>query len=140
MQTFLPYKDFKESAKVLDRGRLGKQRVEALQVIKSLHEVHYGWKNHPASKMWKGFESSLVDYSLTMCLEWISRGYADTCFDKILELQAKYNIPKSGAEPFWLGDERVHSSHRANLLRKDYSFYIKYNWIESPDTPYYWPV
>lgn len=30
MQTFLPYPDFVESASVLDRQRLGKQRVEVI--------------------------------------------------------------------------------------------------------------
>ena len=33
MQIFLPYKSFKKSAEVLDYQRLGKQRVEALQII-----------------------------------------------------------------------------------------------------------
>ena len=32
MQTFLPYADFQRSAQVLDYKRLGKQRVEALQI------------------------------------------------------------------------------------------------------------
>ena len=36
MQTFLPYPDFAESAKVLDNKRLGKQRVECLQIMKAL--------------------------------------------------------------------------------------------------------
>ena len=33
MQTFLPFPDFQQSAAVLDRVRLGKQRVEALQIL-----------------------------------------------------------------------------------------------------------
>ena len=33
MQTFLPYKSFKKSAETLDYQRLGKQRVEAMQII-----------------------------------------------------------------------------------------------------------
>ena len=36
MQTFLPYASFEESAKVLDRQRLGKQRVECLQIFNAL--------------------------------------------------------------------------------------------------------
>ena len=32
MQTFLPYQNFIKSAKCLDYKRLGKQRVEALQI------------------------------------------------------------------------------------------------------------
>ncbi|CAM5346647.1 Cytoplasmic protein OS=Streptomyces chartreusis OX=1969 GN=CP983_00565 PE=4 SV=1 [Streptomyces chartreusis] len=31
MQTFLPHPDFRQTALLLDRRRLGKQRVEALQ-------------------------------------------------------------------------------------------------------------
>ena len=34
MQTFLPYEDFRASARVLDRQRLGKQRVEAKRSCK----------------------------------------------------------------------------------------------------------
>lgn len=36
MQTFLPYADFAESASVLDQKRLGKQRVETLQIFQAL--------------------------------------------------------------------------------------------------------
>lgn len=36
MQTFLPYEDFNQSTAVLDRQRLGKQRVEALQLLKAI--------------------------------------------------------------------------------------------------------
>lgn len=36
MQTFLPYPDFRESARVLDNKRLGKQRVECLQILQTL--------------------------------------------------------------------------------------------------------
>lgn len=36
MQTFLPYPDFSKSASVLDKRRLGKQRVENLQIMQVL--------------------------------------------------------------------------------------------------------
>ena len=48
MQTFLPYSDFQQSAAVLDRVRLGKQRVEALQTLRALVIPEYGWQSHPA--------------------------------------------------------------------------------------------
>ena len=40
--------------------------------------------------------------------------------------------------PYWLGKEEFHSSHRANLLRKDYEFYSKYKWKENPKSHYVW--
>ena len=38
MQTFLPYADFKRSAESLDNKRLGKQRVEAMQIYNGYHD------------------------------------------------------------------------------------------------------
>ena len=40
--------------------------------------------------------------------------------------------------PYWLGKESFHSSHRANLLRKDYEYYSKFGWKENPELPYVW--
>ena len=48
MQTFLPYPDFVASARCLDRRRLGKQRVEVLQLLRALLVPGSGWANHPA--------------------------------------------------------------------------------------------
>ena len=36
MQTFLPYSNFQKTAEVLDYRRLGKQRVEGMQIIKTI--------------------------------------------------------------------------------------------------------
>ena len=36
MQTFLPYPDFRQSAACLDYRRLGKQRVEGVQILKAI--------------------------------------------------------------------------------------------------------
>src|SRR3954469_7896888 len=53
MQTFLPVADFEESARLLDSPRLGKQRVETLQVLRALELPDYGWANHPVATMWR---------------------------------------------------------------------------------------
>jgi hypothetical protein len=78
VQTFLPYPDFAATARVLDPRRLGKQRVEALQVFRSLVVPGYGWRHHPAVKMWAGCEEALVRYGLEMCAAWTALGHADT--------------------------------------------------------------
>ncbi len=36
MQTFLPYESFEKSAQTLDWRRLGKQRVEGMQIINAI--------------------------------------------------------------------------------------------------------
>ena len=82
MQTFLPYESFAESAKVLDWRRLGKQRVEGMQIIKAITgekrldgKPYKGWINHPASVMWKPYPDALKLYTNVIILEWIERGY-----------------------------------------------------------------
>jgi len=52
MQTFLPYQNYSRCAEVLDNKRLGKQRVECLQILNALLDASKGWKQHPAVKMW----------------------------------------------------------------------------------------
>jgi hypothetical protein len=114
MQTFLPYADFYKSAKILDFRRLGKQRVECLQLLKGQ------WKNHPIAKMWKGFEYQLAEYGKAICLEWKSRGYKDTCYNKISELQKQFN---DTGLPSWFGNEEFHKAHMSNLIRKKQEYY-----------------
>ena len=36
MQTFTPYSDFQASARALDNKRLGKQRVEVIQIVRAI--------------------------------------------------------------------------------------------------------
>lgn len=136
MQTFLAYPDFAQSAAVMDRARLGKQRVECYQILRAITDPSYGWQNHPAVKMWRGHTAYLALYGMYICEEWIRRGYKDTCRDKIVPY---LNSPDDTPPP-WLGDERVHSSHRANLLRKMPEWYGQFGWVESPDMPYFWPT
>lgn len=140
MQTFLPYPDYEQSAKCLDMKRLGKQRSEVLILLRTLLKLPNGkgWKNHPATKMWEGYEASLFDYGCAICYEWKLRGYRDTVYDKLLDLLVK--IPNDHyRHPLWLGDERLHSSHRASLLKKFPVWYSKFGWNEIPEIRYYWP-
>lgn len=138
MQTFLPFADYAQSARVLDYKRLGKQRVESLQILKALTTPNYGWKTHPATKMWRDHPHALAEYSLAICDEWIRRGYRDTCREKIIaQVQG---VPYDSTKPEWLGDEAIHSSHRSNLLRKDPVFYGQFGWLDDPEAPYVWPV
>jgi hypothetical protein len=140
MQTFLPYVSFEMSARVLDRQRLGKQRVECMQILQCLTNKRQGWKNHPAVKMWDGHIVALGLYGLAMCEEWIRRGYKDTCTSKIKELVEPYNYGPA-YYPFWLGNPHFHLSHKSNLIRKLPSHYRPIFGDSIPDNlPYFWPT
>ena len=135
MQTFLPYSDFTLCARVLDNQRLGKQRVEAKQILNALKrrkaKVGGGWVNHPAVIMWEGYEDALKQYYNIVIVEWVSRG-----FDNNMEL---YLLPEEIIYPNWLGDNKLHASHRSNLLRKNPNHYGELGWGEDNSLPYYWP-
>lgn len=137
MQTFLPIADFHETAQILDYRRLGKQRVETLQILNALKNGN-GWSNHPAVKMWRGYEVALIAYGCIICYEWRKRSYQDTCFGKICgHLQ---HFDGDLIFPTWFGDEQFHLSHKSNLIRKFPEYYGPL-WPEVPnDLPYCWPV
>lgn len=154
MQTFLPFSDFKQSADVLDMRRLGKQRVEVLQLLIALHWEDLktniwlaeavmpdpdrlytdtpGWVHHPAAKMWRGFEFALTTYGMMMCAVWRQQGFSDRTYEKIEAFTLL--DPESYAEqswlethkklPSWLGNEAFHRSHRSNLIRKMPKYYV----------------
>ena len=142
MQTFMPYSNFKQTAKCLDYRRLGKQRVEAHQILNTLNFKRQGithkngrkigWMNHPAVLMWEGYEESLKQYMNVMIQEWIDRGYNNT--------MRKYPIRKKNLiHPQWITKDFI-KAHRSNLLRKDNEYYSQFNWNVPDDLEYVWPV
>lgn len=131
MQTFLPYPDFQRSAQCLDNRRLGKQRVEAYQILRALNGQTKGWVNHPATRMWRGHDASLRMYLRSCILEWKRRGFKNTM--DIPEIEELSDMPA------WFGDDRVHASHRSNLIRKDPVHYGSLGWSEDASLPYHWP-
>lgn len=137
MQTFVPYgSNFALNAAVLDRQRLGKQRVEAWQILRTLTGQTQGWKNHPAVKMWDGHTEALAQYGIVVCREWMARGYKDT----LLERFYPYAPSMQSDWPEWLDDDDVMISHRSNLIRKRPDIY-QIVWPDVPnDLPYVWPV
>lgn len=149
VQTFLPYADFERSARMLDSKRLGKQRVETIQVVRALTRPGYAWANHPAVLMWKGFEEALGRYGLMCCDVWTELGFGDTCALTIATdlrlagvdtVRTQPELATAGALPPWLGDEAVHRSHRSALVRKDPTCYRPHFPNVPDDLPYVWPV
>ena len=155
MQTFLPYEDFEKSARVLDDKRLGKQRSESIIILKTLLGRYPntktgrpgGWPNHPATNMWAGHEIALCYYSIDITNEWIRRGYKDTtlewfeeCLSGLVAIRCFAEGASLNALPMWMGNPKVHQSHRSNLLRKEPEHYRQFWPDERDDLPYVWPV
>ncbi|TDU91206.1 hypothetical protein EV138_4807 [Kribbella voronezhensis] len=149
MQSFLPYPDFAATARVLDPQRLGKQRVETIQILRGLTIANYGWRHHPAVKMWTGYEEALVRYGLEICSAWTTTGHPDTCEPTlrtdlanhcdVTTVRPQTALAAAGDLPPWLGDNAFHRSHRSALLRKDPAYYGNL-FNEPTDLPYIWPA
>jgi hypothetical protein len=150
MQTFLPVPGFADGARLLDSSRLGKQRVETLQILRALELPDYGWANHPAVLMWRGRTPALVAYGLAAVRAWQDRGFADSTYPQIAEFAPEVvDVPQAelagaGMLPSWVGDEALHRSHRSNLIAKDAVFYrprfAELFGPEPDDLPYVWPA
>jgi hypothetical protein len=118
MMTFILVCCLVENAKLLDDLRLGKQRVEATQILNILtgSTSKKGWINHPIVKAWEGYVEGLKYYTNCCIQEWINRGKNN-------------NIPLYDIDedklilPWWTQWDRLHQSHRAMLLRKNPFYY-----------------
>ena len=136
MQTFLPYRNYEDSAKVLDSVRLMNQRRESMSLITSI-ENNSGWINHPCAKMWTPYLYQLSLYSVYICIECLSRGFNDKCLSFFEDKLEIYRSNKT--VPHWLGNKHLHLSHQSNLLRKDQKYYSKFFPGVVNFLPYYWP-
>jgi len=160
MQTFITKLNYRDIAKELDNKRLNKQALEGWQILMNLlavdpdgnHREPKGWSNHPAVKMWRGYEMQLAIYVIAMCDEWIERGYNTVVRQRVEDTMrhaALLNRSIGVDLPPWyvnintLAD--VASSHRKALLNKNYNWYHQFGWPEDDGYPpqtyeYVWPV
>lgn len=169
MQTFLPYPDFVQSLTSLDYRRLGKQRVEAFQIINIIEKIKenpeqkIAWMNHPARFMWDKHLDALKCYYNLSVLIWLSRGYNNSMklmdlklpqmsdrFTQMSEVRLSLSDISGGVEmmsaaerfiakPAFIGDECFHRSHQSNLIRKQPEFYGPLFPGVPDDLPYIWP-
>lgn len=130
MQTFLPYPDFDASCACLDYRRLGKQRVEAMQIIRALEGTTKAWRYHPCTQMWENYLPALKLYHNTYIDYWIARGYKNT--------MQKYHVGKNIKMPPWFGVPAFHAEQRASLLAKNIDHYSKFGWTGEPNLYYSW--
>lgn len=115
MMTFVVDGNIIKAVSLLDDKRLGKQRVEAYQLIRILEGHQSSWKSHPALKMWIGYTDGLKYYFNCCVKEWTKRGKKNTMI--------LYELPKKVVLPWWTQWDRLIYSHQAMLNRKEPSFY-----------------
>lgn len=143
MQTFITDKDFKQSARNLDRQRLHSQIYEAIHILSSLLEINdqlvnvkRNVKNHPAAKLWTGYELELLKYIQVHIDEWTFRGYKTDINSRNFQvlwleldvLTKQYDYDK--LMPDWITDDLI-KTHRSVLIQKKPEYYNKL-WPDCP--------
>ena len=141
MQTFMTHDNYVDTAKSLDTKRLGKQRVEAYQILKALrgdYDKTGAWVNHPATVMWRNHQYELALYGLTISVEFYERGFDG--YSMMMKFTDICNDLQSGnreSYPWWVTNELLLTTHQSNLMRKDSSYYA----FDVPaNIPYVWPL
>lgn len=155
MQVFLPESTFAKCAEVLDTKRLVKQLLEGRQIMNVLagEQPSKGWKNHPAVKMFEGYETTLYSYLRAIRDEMQQRGYKwEKNWTVIQDLYDRHFSNDLQGYPFWMRDSeswnRVVITHRGRLWEKDPIHYAQYetegknfmNYVCCPDKgcTYFW--
>lgn len=138
MQTFILSTNLRESFKMLDYKRLGKQRLECLQILNTITNNKKAWSNHPAIKTWRHYPEFLAYYGHLACQEWIARGYNSTIHTKFEELVlgVHMHVPM-----FWYnGDiDKLIACHKSSLYLKDPVFYASFAEFKDMPRDYYIP-
>lgn len=143
VNTFIIVPDIYQTAKMLDDKRLGKQRLEAKQLIDVLERydqtmvLEGGWSTHPATRSWVGYTNALKAYFNIMVEEWISRGNNNTMSMYPVDHRLFRIVPCSFdgktakfegnfdqyCYPYWISFPPLYMSHQASLCRKFPEYY-----------------
>lgn len=118
--TLLPYASFIESIQVLNRKDLAFQIAQCVAIMRCKD------KTHPSVLMWNNNENALREY-YNLCLVVAKRRGS-----KVLSEKMPITLPV--IYPKWMGDSRLHSSHRYFLQKRGY--------LEFQEVPQdlFWPV
>ncbi len=143
MLFLLPEEDIVKSIKCLDYTVLDQTIVSTTKLMKILagNKAEPRMAERPYVAMWRYYPGWLADYLRCMHINWRHR-FGVT--HRIYKLSHSYYgslFPEQVEElyPYWLGDEKLHKSHQAWLLRKNYLYYAQHGWDVDVDTPEYWP-
>jgi len=132
MEIFHSEETWSLSVLALDDKRLGKQRLECIQILLSLSGIINIWEipkyihNHPVTLLWKGNEDYLLSYTTACIIEWGNRGYKNTkCISAFHDMRAiTGDYPVKGKPSFITAD--FIQSHKIKLYSKNPLFYAKY--------------
>lgn len=144
MITFLPWNSYRECAKSLDNARLRNQVFEAKIIYETIVREsgcrefgkNSGVNSAPMFHMWRGWAPSLLRYTSEMIEECEARRL---WIDPIWRSFVYLHIENAELPPF-MGDERLHKSHRKALVFKKPEWYLPQFKMKGEEHQYFFPV
>ena len=132
MQLYLPYPDFEKSVQCLTTNHLNRVRTNCQLMAKAFLEPSR-WCYHPSFKAWKPYYKAFQYYHDCVVKEWIGRGFNTKA--------VLFGAPKPERKdmPWFIGNDRYHSSMRSNLIRLNFTYKERCEWVEDGKQPYLWP-
>lgn len=145
---------------MLDQARLGKQRVEAYQIVLAYEEAtkrnpakYSGWLNLPAVRMWDGYLPALYVYGILNCMVWRKAGHEDSLLEQFqLRRRIWLSTQNNGGDsasaqprrPWWFGHPAMVRTHQTKLYHKNSAAWVEQHKTatakhEPMKLPYLWP-
>ena len=132
MQVFHPYKSALKSIQCLDNSRMGKQRLECIQILLANNNIDTEWevpKSVPPHKnvvLWKNYSGYLFYYLGILLNEWEDRGMKNfVCRGMYEKLRNIYGLQENTKRPRFI-DNKFIQTQRLSLLNKKMEHYYKF--------------
>jgi hypothetical protein len=145
--TWMTHPSFGKTARDLPNEILKQQMMQVcitFDILTGLDDKSE-YTDHPAVKMWHGYEFALGIYGMMLGMEFtFNRGYAEaTEFWYLSKAIREIKRTEEGFvydPPPWMFDTDILLSHRSNLARR-HPVAFRSKWKNCPkDWPYLWPV
>jgi hypothetical protein len=137
MQTWITDYDFYKSASNLDTKRLGSQIYEGIHILASLLDVNdklvnpkRNVKNHPAAKLWIGYEKELLFYIHEHLWFWFGKNYSSIINYENYKILLHVLGWCSAKTLNWITDNLI-QTHRSALIQKNPDHYRRI-WPDCP--------
>lgn len=146
-ELYLPFANYTASAIHLSPERLAMQVVKADQ-IRTIIQNHRPSRGPllPPVRMWQQHIVSVMLYRDCLLREFYRRGLPWVGTPLLSHLCLEHptaplppHILKI-EQPPWLGNEKLHSNHRAYLLHEDPEWYARWGWDETPSSETIWEI
>lgn len=126
---FLPYPDYQKTAAALAEVTLNHEIFAICELMECVHQTERSQEVDVDSRLlsaWQGHEVSLIELGLTCLDEFAKRGKQLLIRERMAwHMDCATSGEFSMEKPAWVGDDDIHTSHKAKLIRDVPEYYLE---------------